>query len=122
MTRPLRSALGALAVLACTALAAPAGAATPITLNGTVGPGFTITLAKTGKKVTTLKAGSYKLVIADKAAIHDFHLMGPGGLSKVITSVSFTGTKSLTLTLKKGTYTYVCDPHKAFMHGSFKVV
>jgi plastocyanin len=121
MTRPVRSTLAALAVLACSAVAVPAGAATPITLNGTVGPGFSITLTKGGKKVTTLKAGSYKFVIADKAAIHDFHLMGPG-VNKLITTTTFTGTKSMTITLKKGTYTYICDPHKAFMHGSFKVV
>jgi plastocyanin len=120
MTRHLRSAVAALAALGCVALAAPSGAATPITLNGTVGPGFTITLTHSGKKVTTLKAGSYKFVIADKAAIHDFHVTGPG-VNKVITTTTFTGTKSMTITLKKGTYTYVCDPHKAFMHGSFKV-
>ena len=48
--------------------------ATP-TLNGTVGPGFTISLKDSkGKKVKTLKAGSYKFVITDKADIHTFHL------------------------------------------------
>ena len=104
------------------ALAAPGGAlaaATPLT--GTVGPGFTITLAsKAGKKVTTLKAGSYAITVRDKASIHDFHLKGPG-VNKVITNVPFVGTKSVTVTLKKGTYTYVCDPHASAMKGSFKV-
>ena len=32
-----------------------------------------------------------------------------------------TGSKTWKLTLKKGTYKYVCDPHKSFMKGSFKV-
>ena len=39
---------------------------------------FTITLDKGGKKVTSLKAGSYAITVTDKAAIHDFHLLGPG--------------------------------------------
>jgi plastocyanin len=95
--------------------------AAPKTVVGTVGPGFTITLKLSGSNVTKLKAGvQYRFVINDRASIHDFHLLGPG-ISKVITSVDFTGTKSITLTLKKGTYTFRCDPHQSFMHGSFKV-
>jgi plastocyanin len=103
--------------LAAPALAAPA--ATP--LAGTVGPGFTITLAKAGKKVTTLKAGSYTITVNDKANIHNFHLIGPG-VNKQITTVPAVGTKSVTVLLKKGTYTYQCDPHAAGgMKGTFKV-
>jgi plastocyanin len=47
-------------------------------------------------------------------------LSGPG-LNKVITSVSFMGTKSVTLKLKRGKYRYVCDPHASVMKGSFLV-
>ena len=101
------------------ALLAPSALAAGKTLNGTVGPGFTITLTQGGKKVTTLKAGSYTFVIADKASIHDFHLTGPG-VNKT-TSVAGKGTFTWKVTLKKGTYKYVCDPHASFMHGSFKV-
>jgi plastocyanin len=104
--------------LAAPAMAHPA-AATP--LAGTVGPGFTITLDKSGKKVSTLKAGSYTIKVSDKANVHDFHLFGPG-VNKVITTVPFVGTKSVTVTLKKGTYTYQCDPHAAAgMKATFKV-
>ena len=95
------------------AAALPAAAATPI-FKGTVGPGFTITMAK---KPT--KAGRIKLVVSDKASIHNFHLVGPG--VNVKTSVSGTGTKTFIVTLKKGTYNFFCDPHKSLMHGSFKV-
>jgi plastocyanin len=103
--------------LAAPALAAPA--ATPLT--GRVGPGFTITLAKAGKKVASLKAGSYTITVTDKSSIHNFHLLGPGA-NKQITSVPFQGTKRVTVTLKKGTYTYQCDPHASGgMKGSFKV-
>jgi len=111
MKRPLIAALTA--VGAAGALALPAGAATP-TFKGTVGPGFTIKMAS---KPT--KAGTIKLVVADKSSIHNFHLTGPG--VNVKTSVASTGTKTFTVTLKKGTYKFVCDPHKSFMKGSFTV-
>jgi plastocyanin len=97
---------------------ASASAATP-TLNGVDGPGFTITLKKAGKKVTSLKAGKYKIVIKDLSNIHNFHLSGPG-LNKT-TGVGSKGTSTWTVTLKKGTYKFVCDPHAAIMKGSFKV-
>ena len=31
-------------------------------------------------------------------------------------------TPKVVLTLEKGVYRYVCDPHASFMHGSFRVV
>jgi len=110
--------LVALAAIIAALSVTSALAATP-TLNGTDGPGFTITLKKGSTKVTKLKAGTYKIVIADKSNIHDFHLKGPGVDKK--TSVGKTGTTTWTVTLKKGKYTYVCDPHAAIMHGSFTV-
>jgi plastocyanin len=95
-------------------VAVPAVAATTPTFKGTVGPGFTITMAK---KPT--KAGKIKLTVSDMADIHNFHLTGPG--VNVKTSVAFQGTKTFTVTLKKGTYRFVCDPHATTMKGSFKV-
>jgi plastocyanin len=90
-------------------------------LTGTVGPGFTIKLVKGGTKVSSLKPGTYRITIRDKASVHDFHLFGPG-LNKVITSVPFKGTKTVTVTLKSGSYTYQCDPHAAAgMKGTFTV-
>jgi plastocyanin len=100
-------------------LAATASTATQ-KLTGTVGPGFTIMLTKGGKKVTTLKAGKYTIAVADKSSIHNFDLKGPG-VRKEITTVPFKGKKTVTLTLKKGKYTYVCDPHASSMRGSFRV-
>jgi plastocyanin len=105
------------ALASTTASAAPASQV----VKGTVGPGFTITLTLSGKKVTKLKAGTrYRFVISDRADIHDFHLSGPG-FNRVLTSVEFTGTKSFVLRLKKGTYHFVCDPHSGIMHDNFKV-
>jgi plastocyanin len=105
------------------ALVAAAGtsAATP-KLVGTTGPdsGFTIKLTKGGKKVTKLPAGKYTIVVKDTASTHNFHLKGPGVDKK--TSVGGKGTKTWTVTLKKGKYTYQCDPHaKLGMKGTFIV-
>jgi plastocyanin len=109
--------LGALTVVA--ALVAVPAAQAKTVLTGTVGPGFTITLAKAGKKVTKLAPGAYVIKVSDKSAIHNFHLKGPG-VNK-LTSVGKSGTSTWTLTLKKGKYTYVCDPHSSTMKGSFTV-
>ena len=107
-------ALGAAAVIAATA-----GAATP-TLNGSVGPGFTISLKQGGKGVKALKAGTYKLVVTDKATIHNFELEGPGA-KNIETDVSAKGTKTFTVKLKKGKYTFYCKPHESSMRGTFTV-
>jgi plastocyanin len=109
-----RIALAALTVALVAALGAGSAlAATPV-LKGTVGPGFTISL-----KAGTLKAGTYKIVIADKSNIHNFHLTGRG-VNKS-TSVGGTGTTTWTVKLSKGKYKYVCDPHASTMKGSFTV-
>jgi plastocyanin len=108
------------AVVASAMVLIGAAAAAPKTVKGTVGPGFSISLTSGGKKVSTLKPGSYRFEISDKSAIHDFHLIGPG-ISKQITSVSYVGKKSLTVKLKKGVYRFVCDPHASVMKGSFRV-
>ena len=100
-------------------LAVPAALAATPTLVGTVGPGFTITLTKGGKKVSKLKAGTYLFKIADKSSTHDFHVEGPGVDKK--TSVGAKVNVTWKLKLKAGKYTFVCDPHKSFMKGSFTV-
>ena len=105
------------------AAAVSAASSTPATkiLRGSVGPSFTISVkTPAGKVVRTTKAGTYRIIVQDKSAFHDFHLTGPG-INKVITTVSFTGTKSVTVKLKVGRYRYVCDPHSSQMKGSFRV-
>jgi plastocyanin len=109
--------LVALVALSAALLVPSALAATP--LVGTVGPGFTITLTQGGKTVTKLKAGTYTIKVADKSNLHNFRLKGPG-VNK-FTSVAAKGSFTWKVTLKKGTYTVVCDPHAAFMKQSFKV-
>jgi plastocyanin len=86
------------------------------TLNGSVGPGFEISLDGTDG----LKAGDYTLVVDDKATIHNFHLTGPGGVD-VATDVGGEGQKTFQITLEPGEYRVVCDPHASQMNGSFTV-
>jgi plastocyanin len=109
--------LAAAAALAL-ATAAPSGAATT-KLVATVGPGFTITLTKGGKKVTSLKPGKYAITVRDRSDFHNFRLRG-AGVNRA-TSVAFEGTRAWNVTLKRGTYRYVCDPHASQMKGSFRV-
>jgi hypothetical protein len=106
---------------------AGAGSAATITpgtkLALTVGPGFTISLkTATGKSFTSLKRGSYTIVVKDKGNIHDAHLTAPGGINKK-TGVSFVGTVTWKVKFTKtGTLSFQCDPHASSMHGSKKIV
>jgi plastocyanin len=77
-------------------------------------------LKSKGATVKKQKAGKVSITVSDKSSIHNFRLKGPG-VNKEITTVPFTGTKTVTLTLKKGKYTFVCDPHASSMKGSFTV-
>jgi len=86
------------------------------TLNGSVGPGFEISLDGTDG----LTAGSYTLVVNDQSSAHNFHLTGPGGVD-VTTEVGEEGEKSFDIELQAGEYTFVCDPHASQMKGSFTV-
>ena len=85
------------------------------TLNGSVGPGFDISLDGTDG----LTAGSYTLVVDDQSSAHNFHLTGPG--VDVSTDVGAEGEESYDIELQAGEYTFVCDPHAGQMRGSFTV-
>jgi plastocyanin len=97
-----------------TAAATTSGGSANGTLNGSVGPGFEISMDK-----SDVAAGTYELNVDDQGTSHDFHLSGPG--VDVKTDVSGTGKESFTVTLQKGTYTFVCDPHSSSMNGTLTV-
>lgn len=90
------------------------------TLTATVGPGATISLRTSrGARVTRLKAGRYRIVVRDRSALHNFHLLGPGVNKR--TTARFRGTVTWTVTFRKTrTYRFRCDPHAARMRGSFR--
>ena len=103
------------------ALLAPGSAQAATKLTATVGPGFTITLKNAaGKRVTSVKAGAYTIVVVDRATNHNFHLSGLGVNKR--TGLAFKGRQTWNVRLRKGTYRYVCDPHAFNMKGSFRVV
>ena len=109
-------------VVASVALGAPR--ASHPKLFGTVGKNnaFTIKLLDaSGKRVKTLKAGTYAVVIHDDSAQHNYELDGPRGKSWTFTSVGFKGTKTFTLKLVAGKYKAYCAPHESFMFQRFTV-
>lgn len=81
-------------------------------LSGTTGPGFTIAIKKAGKKVKTLTPGTYTITVSDKSSSHNFVLTGPGVRNKTVTGLGFTGTKTVSVKLRKGRYEYYCTPHR----------
>jgi len=117
----LRRFLLLLAVVALAAAAvANARTAKSAGLVGESGPGYSIEVKLNGKDLKTLKAGTYRIEIEDKSAIHNFHLVGKG-VNKS-TTIPFTGDQTWTVKLKPGTYTYECDAHASLgMKGTFKV-
>ena len=122
----IRIALSSLivAVLSAVLFLVPASAMTHPKLTGVVGKNdaFTITLKNaSGKLVKKLKAGKYTFVIHDDSTIHSFGLDGPHGFAKDFTTVPFKGTKTATLTLKKGKYKYYCKSHESTMFHFFTV-
>ena len=122
-------ALSIIAVLVAAALAVAGAAfssssAMP-TLKGVVGPGYSVSLTKGGKKVKSLKAGKYKVVVSDKSSIHNSVLEREKPekpkLEKDITGTGFTGTKTVVMTLKAGSWRFYCSVHESQMHQDFKV-
>ena len=100
-------------------LLVPSATAAKRMLHGSVGPGFTITLKKGSHKVARLQKGRYVVRISDRSDVHNFHLIGPD-VDKS-TSVPGQGTVTWKVRFRKGTYTYVCDPHAANLNGSLRV-
>ena len=89
-------------------------------LAGNVGPGFTISFTQNGKKVTSLKAGTYKITVKDKSTMHNFHLFGHGINKKTVVSTTSTVVWNVKFVVK-GTYKFHCDAHPTILFGSFKV-
>jgi len=90
------------------------------TVRGSVGPGFTINLTKAGARVKSLRAGTYRFVVSDRSSQHNF-VLRRGSTVKQLTSVPFVGTRSVTVKLARGTWTYFCAPHASMMNGRFSV-
>ena len=110
------------ALMVVVAAAAAAPAKENYQLKGEVYPNALYKIEmenKAGKDLKTVKAGTYRIKIEDKASIHNFRLRGPG-VNKA-TSVSRKSETIWTVKLRKGTYTFLCDPHASQMRGTFRV-
>jgi plastocyanin len=95
--------------------------AAPSKLVGKVGPGDTIALkTASGKRVSIVSRGTYAITVKDGSDEHNFYLSGPG-VKKQITGVGFVGKKTVTVKLRAGKYTFVCNPHADDMRGGFSV-
>jgi plastocyanin len=116
------AAAAAIVALALVATSLGGGSGTSATaLRGTVGPGFTIKLTKAGKVVKRLKAGTYRLTVADRSAGHNFVLEKERGTERVITSVPFVGSRTVSVRLTAGVWKVYCDPHASVMVARFAV-
>jgi hypothetical protein len=95
------------------------GAALP-KLNGRVGPGRTISLrTASGTLVKSIPTGVYQIAVRDSTRKDNFHLLG-GGLNRR-TGVKFRGSRTWTVPLGAGTYTYRSDAHPKLLRRTFKV-
>lgn len=72
------------------------------TLKVTLGANDTLTVTKSGKAVSKLSTGKYNVSVTDKSAKRDVTLRRIGGGTTVLTSRSFTGTKSVSIDLTAG--------------------
>jgi plastocyanin len=91
-----------------------------VRLVGTVGPGASISLrTPAGANVKAVRAGAATVTVRDRAAVHNFRLVGPG--VNRATTVKGRGTATWRVTLRQGaTYRFLCDPHRLRMKGSFR--
>jgi Copper binding proteins, plastocyanin/azurin family len=86
----------------------PPPAPAPTRLRGKVGPGKTISLkTASGARVTSLRAGRYRITAQDVTRADNFHLVGPGVNRK--TTVRGKSAPTWTLTLRAGRHTYRSD-------------
>ncbi len=76
-------------------------------LAAKVGPGARIAVTRLGVLQKTVPSGPATLVVSDRSAKDNFHLVGPG--VNRATSRPGTGTVTWKLTLRRGLYTYRSD-------------
>jgi hypothetical protein len=76
------------------------------TLTGTVSASGKLTFAIAGKPVKRLSAGRYKITVVDKAPTRSFVVREDGHSAVTVSSVPFVGTRSVTLKLAAGHWSF----------------
>ena len=89
-----------------------------VRLVGAVGPGKRISLLRGGARLRSVKAGPAVIVVGDRSAVDNFHLVGPG-VNRATTRAGRT-TVTWRVTLKKGRYAFRSDATPT-LKGSFLV-
>jgi len=109
---------------AALAVAPGASPATPV-LVAKVGlhDAYTIVLTfPNGRKVKSIPAGTYTIVVHDYSKIHNFALGSRTQNRRLFTTgIPWVGTRKYTLKLAPGSYAYACSAHFRTMNGTFVV-
>lgn len=75
-----------------------------------------------GKRVRSIPAGTYTLIVHDYSRIHNFALGSQTQNKRLLTTgIRWRGTRTYTLTLAPGKYAYACSVHFQTMNGTFTV-
>jgi len=117
-----------IALIVLCALAAPVAFArshATTTLVASVGKNDSFTIAlktQAGKRVTSLPAGTYTVVVHDYSQLHNFALGSVTAGKRIFTgSVLAVGTKTYRVKLVAGSYAFACSAHPSTMNGHFTV-
>ena len=76
------------------------------TLRATADTLGRVTLRRAGKPVSSVRAGRYSIVVVDTAARSGFIFDRPDFTQIIVTSSAFVGTRTVTVTLTPGSWSY----------------
>ena len=111
--------------LAAVSAVAVAGAASPALAQKT--KTITVTTPKSSPFAfngmpKTLKAGTYRFRYVNRSGIgHNLRFLKSASTPRRTTPIFTSGSRTVKVTLKKGTARYECTPHKTMMKGTIKV-
>ncbi|MEI8105844.1 MAG: hypothetical protein WCH31_08405 [Actinomycetes bacterium] len=92
------------------------------TLHGTVGASGKLGLALNGKSVSVLPAGKYKIIVADTTSKRGFSVGPASGAATAVSSTAFTGSRTVTVTLKTGQWKFYSPSDAAGTTSLFRVI
>ena len=91
------------------------------TLKVTLGANDALAVTKSGKAVGTLTSGTYNVVVSDKSSKRDLALRRIGGGTTLLTSRSFTGTKTVSIDLTGGQWKIYSAANEGGIFSFFRV-
>lgn len=91
------------------------------TLKVTLGAKDALAVTKSGKAVTKLTTGTYHVVVSDSSSKRDLSLRRIGGGTTLLTSKSFTGTKTVSIDLGSGQWKIYSAANEQGIFSFFRV-